>query len=203
MKWIYSTKGDMECNPICIDMGEIEKIVHVQTPGSYPADIDIYTEGVRFCVNVKMTFGRKEGCVLILPMNYLNPPRKITTVIDMNGRYPKDGDEVDMRGVRRWKNLEPACSDPRVMYVFNVLADAFRAMARLDINKQQYRAICEAVCANIPDRKTAIAYHKRFGYPLGKGALSENSKKREKLCDDLMENPLSEEKVEFLLSLIK
>ena len=76
-------------------------------------------------------------------------------------------------------------------------------MARLDINKQQYRAICEAVCANIPDRKTAIAYHKRFGYPLGKGTIPEDSIKRDKLYHELMNKPLSQEKIDFLLSLIK
>ena len=110
---------------------------------------------------------------------------------------------MDMRGIQSWEGHEPACSDPRVMYVFNVLADAFSASVDTAISDNQCNAICEAVCANIPDRETAIAYHKRFRYPLGKGSTKEDSKEQERLYDELMKKPLSQEKIDFLLSLIK
>ena len=203
MKWIYRhVKGEdgfsKYNNPVCIDAGKIEKIVLNDTCYGYPTDMSIYADGIRFSSAIKPVVGRCYGIVNFEPKEYLNPRREITFVADMLGQYPEDGDEVDMRGIRRWEQFQPVCADPRIMYVFNVLCDAGFAVGN-GISEKQCDAIRRTVVTNIPDMDAATAYHNRFGYPLGKRTVDSSE------CDKWYSvlNEPSQEKIDFLLSLIK
>ena len=200
MKWIYSTAGNLKYNPVCVDVGKIEKIVFEDSDGwGYHTDMDIYTEGMRFSTGLKPVAGRCFGFVSFYAMEYLNPKRSIDTQVDMEGEFPDNGTEIDMRGIWSWEGHTPICADPRIMYVFNILCDSGFAVGK-GISERQYDAICREVFANIPDTETAIEYHKRFGYPLGKRTT--DSSEYDKWYR-ILNTPPSQEKIDFLLSLIK
>ena len=231
MKWIYEAfdgEGDFmnSLNPVCVDVGNIEKIIlATPNPDWKPTDFTVIADGVRCGSSIKLEAGRVGGFVCFSQYKYVNSRRRFTTRIDMNGKYPKNGDEVDMRGVCGWGSQPTICTDPRIMYVFNVLVDALLGTLPFSkyyvrnpnkkgpivipvkvehpfapITEHQEKAIREAVASTIPDGDASVAYLKRFGYPCGKQKMS---MEESSIRASMVMAPLSEEKVEFLLSLIK